>query len=180
MIANNCSKTKEWINKINNKYKINENDLVIRMNHCNLGEIFDYRADIIILRTGGPTNLWGGIFNKENNRWEITIKNFEKFTNLKEIYIRECTANISEDLQKQYNNIKVKPLCTGNYMDDKNCNKLKTNPSLGYMAFCFLKYKYPNAKFYLLGFTYYDYEYNSHDRKTEMSLYKKYNIILEP
>ena len=68
MIANNLEKDDKWIDKINSKYQLNDNDLVVRMNRCDLGKLFNYRADLIFFRTmennDKTVGFWGGIKKK--------------------------------------------------------------------------------------------------------------------
>ena len=48
LIANNKTLSNNWINKINNKFKLNEDDKIIRFNTCDQLKIFNGKTTDVI------------------------------------------------------------------------------------------------------------------------------------
>ena len=142
LIANNKTLKKPYINTIN-QIKINDNDKIIRFNHCSNLDIFNKRVDAIAIRNNA-TSYWG-----INSKYVTNVKN-------KKIYLlgkNDDTDTIIDFFKKSNNSVTII-----NY----NKNEYSKTDSSGKQIIDYFRNNKNINKIYLVGF-------NFHNETTEGS-----------
>ena len=144
---------------------IKPNDLVVFMNHCfNDGPFFDNNKKILFIRKNAISYF--GYKDNYNNRY-------------KEIYFVNGNLNDKELL----NNVDT---CSKILINEENIIKNYPKnkfPTTGFIAYFYMKNKFPKARIFLIGFTGGSSNTNQvisimHDYKYEQEYYKKNNVKL--
>lgn len=154
LIGNNSNLKNEKIDSL----KLNSNDIVVLFNHqypLKWDKIKKHKNKLVFLRY----TTWSG---KKYSGYEIAIKNeYNKiiFLGNKEFY---------ENFKS--NNTEYFYIIPTNYTIDKS-------PTSGFMAFNYIKNKYPSANIIIVGFDE-KINKNGHDYMYEYKYYEKNNITL--
>lgn len=173
LIANNTTLSNKWINKINNKFKLNEDDKIIRFNTCDQLKIFNGKTTDVIFRC--DNNIFQGIDKYFNikNKYINSIKNKINLSVI--LWVDESSNKVNKKISQlktiqKNNNINIKNIIP---LSKKDINYTGKSPSTGFASMLYYLRKYPESEIILLGFTFHNGVQNWHNFAGEIQFAKK-------
>ena len=161
LIANNSGLRKEWWCEMNERFHINNDDFIVRFNRGILMNLFNKKTTQYFFRE--HSTGFHGINNNNiiTNRC-ILNKHTIKFGIL--YWNKNPTPLFKTPLIEQQNSI----ILTEKILLSDSLVKLTgKSPSTGLVALLYFKKIYPDAKIYLMGFTFQNKIVNFHDFQKE-------------